>query len=194
MTTKSRDHVNASLKCGNAQRLFFALWPTARQRAELVDAFGAAVDAAVAADARAIPVENWHVTLCFLGEQAAEVLPTVCAAAASIRAAPVVVTLAQLENWADSAVLCATPSASAPCVAVTELATQLAHALDAARISHDVNPFRAHLTLARKVRAMPRARFVPLELEFDRFALIESRPGPDGSIYSVVDSWHLYIE
>ncbi len=177
-----------------ALRLFFALWPSPAQRRALVAALQPAVDAAAAEGARPTPADNWHLTLCFLGEQPSAALPRLRAAAATVRAAPVSVTLAQLEYWSDSAVLCATPGATATTDAVHALAAQLARALDAGGISHDVKPFRTHLTLARKVHAKPRVAVTPSTLEFQHFALVESRPGRDHSIYSVVDSWHLYIE
>jgi RNA 2',3'-cyclic 3'-phosphodiesterase len=176
-------------------RLFFALWPEPGAREILSGATHAAVTEVVASGGRPIAPENWHVTLCFLGEQPNDSMARVCAAAETARAPLLSLTLTHLEFWRDSAVLCATHAVQAEQGAgVTQLAAQLAGALDANGIPHDNKPFRAHLTLARKVQNLPRAAMVPVTLRFDRFALVASRPGHDGSIYSVVDSWHLYIE
>jgi RNA 2',3'-cyclic 3'-phosphodiesterase len=176
-------------------RLFFALWPERAARESLDESTRAAVTEVVADGGRAIAPENWHVTLCFLGEQPAELLPRLSNVAATIRVRPLSLTLTHLEHWRESTVLCATHEPHGEQgVAVAELAQQLASALDAAGISHDNKAFRAHLTLARKVEMLPRARMSPVTLAFDRFVLVASRPGRNGSIYSVVDSWHLYIE
>ena len=74
------------------------------------------------------------------------------------------------------------------------LAERLADATVAAGFAPDVKPFRAHLTLARKVQAAraaecewPRALAPPLTVHCERFALMQSRRGETGSIYSVVE-------
>ena len=80
-----------------------------------------------------------------------------------------------------------------------ELSIALGEASVAAGFSPDIEPFRAHLTLARKISAAPAATVpwpLPLEpstvMRADKFVLMESRRNDAGSEYSAVDSWPLY--
>jgi hypothetical protein len=60
---------------------------------------------------------------------------------------------------------------------------------------YEIKPFRAHVTLVRKV---PRGTYdralQPVLWSFTDFALVGSRPGPDGSSYSILNSWPLCTE
>jgi len=79
-----------------------------------------------------------------------------------------------------------------------DLSERLTEVASGAGFTPDRKPLRAHLTLARKVRAdvarnfeWPRA-IATLRVRCERFVLMESRRGEAGSTYSVVDSWPLY--
>ena len=62
----------------------------------------------------------------------------------------------------------------------------------AAGFSPDLKPFRAHVTVARKVARAARSSEMRRVLwSFDAFALIESRTLPGGPVYSVVESFVL---
>lgn len=82
------------------------------------------------------------------------------------------------------------PSEGAP--PAHALASALKCELTAAGFTPDPKPFRPHVTLARKVppgtpdRAMQSVLWSCAE-----FALVESRTGPGGSSYSVLNSWPL---
>src|SRR5262249_54411092 len=96
-------------------------------------------------------------------------------------------------------ILCATATEDSESSPAQSLAASLANAASAAGLLPDVKPFRAHLTLARKIRARlatqgewPRPLVPAVVMRCDRFVLMESRSGESGSIYSVVDSWPLY--
>jgi 2'-5' RNA ligase len=77
---------------------------------------------------------------------------------------------------------------------------RLKSALSGEGITPDLKPFRAHVTLARKVPAEvmvapSRRRAVPSVLwTFTHFVLVESRTGPSGALYSVLSSWPLCTE
>jgi 2'-5' RNA ligase len=93
-------------------------------------------------------------------------------------------------------VLCATGTRESD--AAHDLARRLAEAAIAAGFAPDIKPFRAHLTLARKVNAAEAAKvewprgFSPaMTVRCDRFVLMQSRREEGGSIYSAVDSWVL---
>ncbi|HEU4780144.1 MAG TPA: RNA 2',3'-cyclic phosphodiesterase [Steroidobacteraceae bacterium] len=179
-------------------RLFFALQPRLEQSialcenvAPLVGQLGAPLVA------RTVPAQNLHATLCFIGVIEEQRLDALRAAAASIRGRPARLRFDALEYWETPKILCATTSRDSP--AATELAIALGEASVAAGFSPDIKPFRAHLTLARKIAAMQAASVpwpLPLEppmvVNASRFVLMSSRREGEVSIYSAVDSWPLY--
>ena len=174
-------------------RLFFALLPGLEQSSALTEWVSPLV-----AQAKAVPVppENLHATLCFVGEVVEEQVGALRAAAASMRAPSVSLCFDMLERWEKPRILCATASESP--TAASELAMALATAALAAGFSPDLKPFRAHLTLGRKVSAeaaaplnLPRQIPVPLRLRCEQFVLMQSRREESRSIYSVVDRWLL---
>ncbi len=178
----------------STRRLFFALWPTAAMQSKL----GAAVRDAMGSvhGGREVPEENLHLTLAFLGSVPETAIVTVresaCQACRGAGSGPpsLELTLDAIDYWPRSQVLCAT--ASRESAGAAELAEGLKQSLAAAGFSPDLKPFRAHVTLARQVRDRPSGRKLsPVGWTFGAFALVESRTGPSGSLYSVLDSWPL---
>lgn len=174
-----------------ARRLFFALWPHAEARAALVHEVAHAVRHC---GGRPVPVRNLHVTLVFLGSVATARVPALeslarhCAGETSVPR-PLPLRWIRLEHWERSQVLCAVPEDGA---AVTALAAALQAAATAEGFSPDLKPFRAHVTLARKVmRPPPLPALHPVDWSFDGFALVESRTESEGAVYSIVASYPL---
>jgi RNA 2',3'-cyclic 3'-phosphodiesterase len=179
------------------RRVFFALWPGEPQRAALVHATAKAVRAC---GGRPVPRTDLHVTLCFLGSVPATRVAELGAVARQVAAGPappaaVALDFERLEHWVRPQLLCAL-TAAVPPTAATRVAPDLARALgdaaQAAGFSPDLKPFRAHVTLARKVvKAHFDDRIRPVRWEFAAFALIESRTLATGPVYSVVESYAL---
>ena len=175
-------------------RLFFALQPALAQNMALT-AYVAPLVAQL--EARAVPAQNLHATLCFIGAIEEERLDALRAAAAGIRGRPVRLRFDALEYWETPKILCATSSRDSS--EASELAIALGEAAVAAGFAPDIKPFRAHLTLARKIAAAQAATIpLPLPLEppmvmrADKFVLMSSRRQEGVSIYSAVNSWPLY--
>ena len=199
------------MKNGPTRRLFFALWPDKRMQSALADATRAITDAA---DGRAIPAENLHLTLAFLGSvpesKIAALSPIAANVAGAVRSlaetdsgsplapseraachAPIAITLDKVEHWRKPELLCATATEPAPAAAA--LAQTLKDALVAGGFAPDLKPFRVHATLARKVRRVSRALTMPpVVWTFTEFHLIESRTDPRGSSYSTLEKSVLY--
>ena len=176
-------------------RLFFALQPTAEQSADLV---ARVAPLAARLKAQRVPSDNLHATLCFIGAVAEEKLALLESVAASMQGEPATLTFDALEHWSKPRVLCATASEDFASGPARRLATQLGEAAIAAGFAPDVKPFRAHLTLARKVHPAhaaecewPHALSPPLRVICKRFVLMRSDRGESGSIYSAVASWPL---
>jgi 2'-5' RNA ligase len=182
-----------------SRRLFFALWPDGTQRAALVRATDKTVHHS---GGRPVPESNLHVTLTFLGSvpeprlDELSVIARRTAATFSRDGVPLVVTLEGFDYWAKPQVLTVLERGKethrAPASGVGELARILTTETAAAGFSPDLKPFRAHVTVARKVARAPRSsemRKVPWS--FDAFALVESRTLAEGPVYSVVESYVL---
>jgi RNA 2',3'-cyclic 3'-phosphodiesterase len=175
-------------------RLFFALAPTLEQNTALM----AEVAPLIAQlGSQPVPAANLHATLCFVGSIEEERLDALRAAAASLRGRPARLRFDALEYWETPKILCATSSRDSS--DASELAIALGEAAIAAGFSPDIKPFRAHLTLARKISAAqaatvpwPLPLLPPMVLRADKFSLMSSRREGTVSVYSAVDSWPLY--
>jgi 2'-5' RNA ligase len=189
------------------RRLFFALWPDAEQRGALAHATRKSVRSC---GGRPVPVQSLHVTLAFLGSVPEGRVPELdriarrVADAFPAAAQPLLLTFDRLVHWARPQILCAlgteepgavqTPgeprdgdAASAPALSAT-----LKNETAAAGFSPDLKPFRAHVTVARKVAHAPSVLALqPVLWRFHAFALIESRTDPAGPVYSVIESYLL---
>jgi RNA 2',3'-cyclic 3'-phosphodiesterase len=173
------------------RRLFFALWPDGAARSLLHEATAEFVSDG---GAKPVPQSNLHVTLAFLGAvpvtRVAE-LGAVARVCAACRAWPLPfeLTLGELAHWRKAQVLVVLGTHSS---AIAALAEALQSGCARQGFTPDLKPFRAHVTVARKVLRPPVTPALrPIAWAFDEFALIESRSAPDGPIYSVVETFAL---
>jgi 2'-5' RNA ligase len=176
-------------------RLFFALQPAPAQNLELVDR---AAPLVTQLQAQRVPPANLHATLCFIGAVPQERLAALLDAVTPVRGRDATLDFEALEYWAKPKILCATAPETAGSAPARELAQRLAEAVTAAGFVPDAKPFRAHLTLARKVAAgraaeceWPRELSPPIRVHCDHFVLMQSQRAESGSLYSVVASWPL---
>jgi 2'-5' RNA ligase len=175
-------------------RVFFALQPALEQNTELIEHVAPLI---AQLGSQPVPAANLHATLCFIGSMEEERLDALRAAAASLRGRPVRLRFDALEYWETPKILCATASRDSS--EASELAIALGEAAVAAGFAPDIKPFRAHLTLARKISAqhaatvpLPLPIVPPMVMRSDKFVLMSSRREGLVSIYSPVDSWPLY--
>lgn len=131
---------------------------------------------------RLIPAANYHLTLCFLGDQ----LPTTLSAlVARLRAA-----VPRRPCHGHALALAPFPTAAAPLLAL-ELAPDaallalhctVAHCVAGIGITGEGSGFRPHITLARGAGEV-RAEALTLDLSFHELCLYQSIPTPAGSRY-----------
>jgi 2'-5' RNA ligase len=175
-----------------SRRLFFALWPDAAARAALA---AATREALSASSVSAVPPQNLHATLAFLGSVPERRLAQLEALARRVAESfvppcPVMLQFDELAHWVGPRILVALCAAESP--AARSLADFLKTESQAAGFAPDLKPFHAHVTLARKVERAPGVAMTrAVQWRFDSFALIESRTAANGAAYSVRQSYLL---
>ena len=149
-------------------RLFFALWPDGALQAKL-----AAWAKQAAGKGRAMRRENIHLTLAFLGDTDAALLPALKALAAEVRVEPFRLALDRVGYWKHNRILWCGASADPP--ALSALVADLRARLEAAGVRFDPKPFVSHVTLVRNAAGLPETpAWRPLAWEARDFALIGS--------------------
>ena len=168
------------------QRLFFALWPNDDLRDELAQL---SRDLGRTTGKR-IQREKLHITLCFLGAVDGQQRACLEEAADSIRGRAFDLRLDRAAWWSRSRVLFAEPSQIPS--ELFDLVGELKRASQSCGFEPERRPFRAHLTLARKVtrRQVSMAIETPV-WSVRNFCLVESRTLPSGAEYTVLRSWPL---
>jgi 2'-5' RNA ligase len=168
-------------------RLFFALWPDPGTLAASLERLRALTRGS---EGRPQRPDQLHLTLEFLGNVPEDRLAAVleAGAEASRNLQPFEVVFDRLEHWRRPQVLCLTAEVTPPPLAA--LVESLRVGLVARGFQTEQRPFKAHLTLARKVRRAPTdPAFEPLAWPAHEFSLVESTTDPAGSRYERLATW-----
>ena len=155
------------------KRLFFALWPSHRQRETLRDTINPSLSAA-SVEGSAVDRRNWHVTLVFIGDFAEEKIPGLLSAVDLIDPGEIRLRFDTLTFWQKPKVACMHAKIIPP--DLERLVTSLQQALIPFGYAPDPRQYRPHITVARKVvRPFPETRLArPVELTWTDFELVES--------------------
>jgi 2'-5' RNA ligase len=179
--------VGASRLAVPSHRLFFALWPGDSLRRALAGRATALVTPDLG---RAQRPDQLHMTLEFLGSVPADRLPAILDAAAEVRAGPFEVLLDALEHWRRPQVLCLV-AREVP-AALTGLVQALRAGLSTRGFDIERRPYRAHVTLGRKVARPPDVAVTePVRWPASDFVLVESMTEQSGSAYRPLAAWPL---
>jgi 2'-5' RNA ligase len=171
-------------------RLFFAFWPDAPVRARLADLAGSL---AAGSAARAVPQENLHATIAFVGAVPIALFERVRAIGAAQRAAACSMRFEALEYWPKPEVVVAATRTVDP--GLERLWQRLHRDLAGLQLALDAKRLRPHVTLATHVAQPPPPRTVPpFEWRARDFCLVRSETGGERSVYTVVDTWPLLDE
>ena len=152
------------------KRLFFALWPSSRQRELLRDTINPALSTV-----EGTPVDRagWHVTLVFIGDFPEERIPGLMSAVEIIDPGEIRLRFDSVTFWQRPKVACMHARTTPP--PLEHLVKSLQQALIPFGYAPDPRVYRPHITVARKVRTfqeVPLAR--PIELTWTEFDLVES--------------------
>jgi RNA 2',3'-cyclic 3'-phosphodiesterase len=171
------------------RRLFFGVWPDDASRSGLAHAVRTHVPPGAGRPQRP---DQWHLTLQFLGDVPDAQLPAVldAGAAASADAAVCELVLDRIEYWKRPEVLClAAGSIPEPLAA---LVRSLRTELELRGFALEERPFKAHVTLARRVRQpQPLVNVETLRWIARQLALVESVTDRAGSRYVELATWNL---
>lgn len=166
------------------RRLFFALWPNAASRRELVsrqEALGLA--------GRKTAAANLHITLAFIGNADLAYCDCLRQAAATVTAEPFELTLNQLGYFSKPRVVWVGPS-QVP-VGLEILRAKLLSAIAGCGYTSRDDAFTPHVTLARKAPPVAPQSFSPITWKVDEFALVESCSTAGGVRYESLESYRL---
>ena len=168
-------------------RLFFALWPDDRVRAEL-----AAQRDRIAHDyaGRATRPDTLHLTLLFLGEVDELRVPTLLACGDRIKSVAFQLRIDACAHFREARVACL--GGTEPPAALTDLHRALLTEVRAAQFSVDESVYQPHITMARSCTIFPSPHPTPIvDWPVESFVLIDSRRTEAGAIYRVLKYWPL---
>lgn len=150
--------------------LFFALWPSERQRELLRDTINPAL---TAVEGSVIDRRNWHVTLVYIGAFPEERIPGLRAAVDIIEPGNIRLRFDRLTFWQRPKVACLDVMTVPP--ELERLVRSIEQALMPFGYTPQERTYRPHITAARKVRSFPEVRLTrAVELQWSDFELVES--------------------
>lgn len=170
------------------RRLFFALWPDETVRQQIQDAPFPRLKP------RTTPMENWHMTLVFLGLTTQSQQQACEQAADQVQGARFAMALDMTGTFIPARV--AWLGCSHPHPQLVKLQAELEMGLRARCPDHPafaqrVRPYCPHVTLYRKLgKPLVPEKIRPLHWAVDSFCLIESRPN-ERPVYRVLRRWEL---
>jgi len=141
--------------------------------------------------ARRIPLQNYHMTVAFLGETDENALESVAQMMEPFSHSAFDITLNEVSYWASSDVLVIRPSATPePLQALNKKCRKIANRIGA---KGGAKNFEPHLTLARKLQSPPSAALLESEFSFrvSSLELWSSVRKSDGAHYSTLGTWEL---
>lgn len=167
-------------------RLFFALWPDDDTRKQLQ----AVMQSIPPNIGRAVPLENLHITLAFLGQVNEEITKGLEAAANRIRTQKFELKLDTIGCWRKSGILWLAPAVIPEKLGL--LVSRVNEVSAASGIILDGRPFKPHIALARKAKALIQQGQNPcVSWQIRDFALVESITHHTGAQYKVRRNYSL---
>ena len=137
----------------------------------------------------AVPTDNFHITLVFLGIVDSAQEDAICQICSSVKFKKFDLTLTDLTHWKKpKAIVLNTDSVPHP---LASLVNQLEKEMIKLDISIQQRDYHPHVTLYRKANHLPINKNINLPLTFSRFCLFYSRSTENGVCYSEIKQWDL---
>ena len=183
----SSNTTNSGVKGNKTQRLFFALWPEDQLRQQIKRHCKTLFRHG---GGRPVRIENIHFTLAFLGNVDAQQQECVELWADQIRLSSFEFSIDTAGHWPKPRVLWIGPSETPE--VMEALATRLRDGAIQCGIQMDMRPYRAHMTMMRKVRQFNGdVSIPPLVWQTSSFVLVKSVTYSEGVKYEVIREWPL---
>lgn len=169
-------------------RLFFALWPDERVRAELYHLSRLCHGAC---GGRRTRRESVHLTLAFLGDVELPRLDALQRIGSQVAGEPFTLALDVLGYWKHNRIAWA--GATHMPAALSGLVQDLEQRLHQAGFHFERRPYSPHITLLRKALCRDGAPLLerPVRWDVEDFVLVRSARDENGSAYNVIGRWRL---
>lgn len=138
---------------------------------------------------RHLKPENLHLTLLYLGLIEAGMQESIVNKASQIKVVPFAFQLDSIAHWHVPRILCLTVSKQPR--AMLDLVQSLVNLVRPYPIFLHDRPYRAHVTMVRKVKQPYVLNILPIGWQASEFVLVESCSTPEGIRYEVLQSWPL---
>lgn len=180
------------------RRLFFALWPGEVARRELAQRIAPVLASVRESQPKAAPfaVEDWHLTLAFIGAASAQYQACLSRVARQVAASenntPFSFEIDRFGYFKRAGVLWAGPGFCP--VPLAQLQERLNQALTGCGYAPEPRAFRPHMTLMRKAEPPQSLQpFPPVRWPVNGFSLAESLPLTDGRRYRVIEEFKFAV-
>jgi 2'-5' RNA ligase len=169
-------------------RVFYALWPAPPLQHALAG-WGRCMQRELGG--RLTRAETIHLTLAFIGEVASDRIAALRAIGERLNGAAVELVIDRVGCWPHNGIAWA--GATATPQPVSGLVTELRRQLSLQGFAVEDRAFAAHVTLLRRATCVSLTWRPPQSIVWavQRFALVRSVPGADGSTYSELAVWPL---
>ena len=143
-------------------------------------------------DIRPIPIDNYHITLHFLGEIKAAQLERLCSstaeAIANLKLEPLQLEIDQCGYWSGSGILWIGPEYWTE--HLNRLQRKLLSLSGTFGVSQSKRPYQPHISLFRSKQPIPKPLLEPdFKIDFDEIVLYESVQKKSGVQYERIESW-----
>lgn len=165
-------------------RVFFALWPGEQVRTRIVEATARPL---AGLPGRPVPAANLHLTLAFLHSVEQTRLPVLAEVAEALVLPPMTLVLDRWGFFAGPRVLWLGPEAIPESLGAFE--QRLWEALAPLGFRREHGRFHPHVTVRRKAVSAPAKPPEPVSWPVTDWALVQSRPGQIGSMYTPLAQW-----
>lgn len=159
--------------------LFFALWPSDRQRDTMRNIINPAVSVV---EGTPVDRRNWHVTLVYIGPFAEEKIPALQEAVARIEPFEIRLRFDRINFWQRPKIATVNPRNSP--AELQTLVNSIEQKLEPFGFVPNERTYRPHITVARNARSFPEEPLArPIDLQWSSFELIESLSTARGEQY-----------